>query len=151
MSLPEWKILRRRCRKLKIKHSNSQHFLIAEEFIKLQKTFICDNVVETICLWFDMVVYPVYILVRVCMQDFSPMFVISLMKCYQLWLDWFQFQNLGLQVKEWTKTVRSLGGPWISTNTPELHSFVYAEGMERINHALLLGSSRSKKLAECPE
>ena len=80
------------------------------------------------------------------MLDFSPFYVFSLVKTYQLWIDWFRFKELGQTIKEWTKIVKSLNGPWISTNNPDYHVFVYADGMERIKYALL---TRPKKLTKC--
>ena len=45
-------------------------------------------------------------------------------------------QELEQKVESWKTTVRSLGGPWIASNNPELHTFVYADGMERIRESL---------------
>jgi len=70
------------------------------------------------------------------MQDYSIMSVMTLIKTYQLWNDWFRLQALEQKVESWKTTIRSLGGPWISANNPDLHTFVYADGMERIRESL---------------
>jgi hypothetical protein len=136
MTLPEWKTLRKRCKKTKIDRPSEQHFSIADEFVTLKSVFITESLLDTASVWIDMIIYPLYILVRLCMLDFSPFYVLSLMKSYQLWIDWFRFKELGQTIKGWTKIVKSVNGPWISTNDPDYHVFVYADGMERIKHSL---------------
>lgn len=138
--LPDWKKLQKKSRKLAVPQDD--FFAISEEFTELSKKFNCDDVVESFYLWFDMLLYPIYIIVRFCMQDFSPMFIITLIKTYQLWADWFRFKEIEAKVKTWKNTVQSLGGPWISSNNPDLHVFVYADGMERIRYSRVLHPSR---------
>jgi len=138
--LPEWKDLRKKAKKIKI--PDDDYFTIAEEYTDLSSRFHCDDLMQTLYLWFDMLLYPLYIVIRLCMLDFSPMFIITLVKTYQLWIDWFRFKELEEKVETWKETVRSLGGPWISSNTPELHVFVYADGMERIRYSRVLRPSQ---------
>jgi len=92
-----------------------------------------------------MVFYPLYIAIRLCMLDFSAMYVITLVKTYQLWIDWLRLQELESKVESWKTTVRSVGGPWISSNTPDLHVFVYADGMERIRYSKTVALRPSQK------
>jgi hypothetical protein len=136
--IPEFKTLKKKCRKMKIKIPEEPYFKEADEFVDLQKTFIVEDLISKASLWIDMLLYPLYVLYRLCMQDFSPMYVLSLVKTYRLWIDWFRFRVLGDKVKEWTRIVKSVGGPWISSNDPEYHVFVYADGMERLSHSLKL-------------
>ena len=131
--LPEWKDLRKKARKLKI--TDDKYFAIADEYTELSSKFYCDELIDTFYLWFDMLLYPIYIIIRLCMLEFSPMSVITLVKTYQLWIDWFRFKELEAKVETWKETVRTLGGPWISCNNPDLHVFVYADGMERIRYS----------------
>jgi hypothetical protein len=150
MVLPEFKDLRRKCRREKIKIPEEPYFSQAEEFVNLQEIFIVDSFFASISLWIDMIFYPLYVIYKLCMQDFSPMFIISLTKTYRLWIDWFRFHELGKTIKSWKETVNKVGGPWISTNDPTYHVYVYADGMERLSHSIkLLGHrTRSKKLAK---
>jgi len=131
--LPEWKDLRKKARKVKI--PDDEYFAIAEEYTELSSRFYCNDLIETFYLWFDMLLYPIYIIIRFCMLDFSPMSVITLIKTYQVWIDWFRFKEIEAKVETWKETVRSLGGPWITSNNPDLHVFVYADGMERIRYS----------------
>jgi len=141
--LPEWKSLRKKSKKLEI--PDEPYFELAEEYIALTSKFVFEGILNNALLWFDMIIYPLYILVRLCMMDFSPMYMFSLMKTYQLWIDWLRFRELREKVDNWKMKVKSVGGPWISTNDPDYHVFVYADGMERIKYAL---RSRPKKLAK---
>ena len=138
--LPEWKSLKKKTRKLKI--ADEPYFALAEEYLDLRKMFDCNSLLDNLLLWFDMVIYPLYIVVRLCMLDFSPMYMFSLFSTYQKWNLWFRLRTLQASVDEWQKTVQSVGGPWISSNDPDLHVFVYADGMERIKYSQTFRPSR---------
>jgi hypothetical protein len=131
--LPEWKDLRKKARKVTV--PDDGYFALSEEYVELKKKFHCEELMDMLYSWFDMVFYPIYIVIRLCMLDFSAMYVLTLVKTYQLWMDWLRLQELERKVDSWRSTVRSLGGPWISSNTPDLHVFVYADGMERIRYS----------------
>ena len=141
--LPEWKDLRKKTRKLKV--ADDGYFALSEEYVELKNKFHCEDLMDTLYLWFDMVFYPLYIAIRLCMLDFSAMYVITLVKTYQLWIDWLRLQELESKVESWKTTVRSVGGPWISSNTPDLHVFVYADGMERIRYSKTVALRPSQK------
>jgi len=141
--LPEWKTLKKKSKKIQI--PNEPYFALSEEYVDLKEKFICEGFIDNAYLWFDMVFYPIYIVVQLCMLNFSPMYVMSLVKTYQLWIDWFRLQELEKKVESWRDTVRSLGGPWISSNNPDLHVFVYADGMERIKYSKQKASPPSQK------
>jgi len=138
--LPEWKDLRKKARKIKL--TDDEYFAMADEYTDLSRKFYCEELMDKLYLWFDMLLYPIYIIIRLCMLDFSPMSFFTLLKTYQLWIDWLRFRELEAKIETWKETVRSLGGPWISCNNPELHVFVYADGMERIRHSRVLRPSR---------
>ena len=131
--LPEWKELKKKARKLKI--PNNKYFELADEYIHLKEKFHCEGILDTLYLWSDMVFYPLYIVIQLCMLEISIVYIFNLIKTYQLWMDWFRLQELEVQVQMWKDTVRSMGGPWISSNDPVYHTFVYADGMERIKHS----------------
>jgi hypothetical protein len=128
--LPEWKDLRKKTRKLKIEKDS--YFQLAEEYVELSAKFHTESVLDVLSLLMDMILYPLYICYQVCMMDFSPMYVMALIKTYQMWSDWLRLRVLQEKVDSWTKTVRSVGGPWISVNDSDYHVYVYADGMERI-------------------
>jgi hypothetical protein len=132
--IPEWKDIRKKARKLKL--SDEEYFELADEYIDLKQKFETEDTMSWLYLWFDMLLYPIYIVIRLCMQDYSIMYLMTLVKTYQLWIDWFRFRELEKRIEFWKSTIRSLGGPWISANNPEFHVFVYADGMERIRESL---------------
>jgi hypothetical protein len=131
--IPEWKQIWKRAKNLEV--LNEPYFALADEYVELKAKFVCEDVFETIYLWFDMLLYPIYIVIRLCMQDFSVTYIFALTKTYQLWFDWLRLQEIEAKVNYWKLVVRSIGGPWISSNNPDLHVFVYADGMERIRLA----------------
>jgi hypothetical protein len=131
--IPEWKQIRKRAKNLEV--PNEPYFALADEYVELKAKFVCEDILETIYLWFDMLLYPIYIVIRLCMQDFSVTYIFALTKTYQLWFDWLRLQEIEAKVDYWKLVVRSIGGPWISSNNPDLHVFVYADGMERIRLA----------------
>jgi hypothetical protein len=134
--IPEEKVLRKKCRKQGIKFRQRSYFEDAEELVLLKKRFQCETVLDSVLLALDMFIYPIYVLVRLCLLDFSISYIFGMIKTYQVWCDWFRICDLQRETSEWKRIVRSVGGPWISSNTEEYHIFVYADGMERINSAL---------------
>uniref|UniRef100_A0A6C0B257 Uncharacterized protein n=1 Tax=viral metagenome TaxID=1070528 RepID=A0A6C0B257_9ZZZZ len=131
--IPEWKDLRKKAKKVKV--LDEAYFALANEYVDLKSKFECADMLETFMLWFDMVLYPIYIVIQLCMLDMSPMYIMALLKTYKIWVDWFRLREIEKKVDSWKTTVRSLGGPWISSNDPDLHVFVYADGMERIKYS----------------
>jgi hypothetical protein len=143
--IPEWKQIRKKAKNLEV--PNEPYFALADEYVELKAKFVCEDTIETIYLWVDMLLYPIYITVRLCMQDFSVTYIFALTKTYQLWFDWFRLQDLEAKFEYWKLIVRSIGGPWISSNNPDFHVFVYADGMERIR----LARSFQKTEKRCPK
>lgn len=131
--IPEWKDLRKKAKKVKV--LDEAYFALANEYVDLKSKFECADMLESFMLWFDMLLYPIYVVVRLCMLDMSPMYILALVKTYRIWFDWFRLREIEKKVDTWKTTVRSLGGPWIVSNDPDLHVFVYADGMERIRHS----------------
>jgi hypothetical protein len=146
--LPEWKQLRKKAKKLKI--PDEPYFKLADEYITLKSKFIFEEFMDILYSWIDMVVYPLYIIIRLCMLDFSPMYFLTLVKTYQIWNDWFRLKALEARIESWKETVKSVGGPWISTNDADYHTFVYADGMERIKLSRVMRPSQ-KTVKTSPE
>ena len=73
--------------------------------------------------------------------------MISLHKTISLWTQWFQFKTLTYEIREWTSIVRSIGGPFISSNDPTYHMFVYADGMQRVWDSLFVLPEKCAKCA----
>lgn len=130
--------------------NGTDYFSIADEYVSLQKIFVKDGVYETVGLWFDMIISPLLTIFHsIWKQVYPTLFtLLSFQKCGTLWRQWFRFQDLKKQVREWMNIVRSIGGPFISSNDPEYHVFVYADGMQRLHHALraAIAEKRAKRL-----
>lgn len=118
--------------------NGSGYFSLADEYVTLQKIFIRDEIYGAIGLWFDMIISPLLTILHSIWKQTYPSFftLLSFQKCITLWKQWFRFQDLKKQVHEWMNIIRSIGGPFISSNDPEYHIFVYADGMQRLHHAL---------------
>jgi hypothetical protein len=128
--------------------NGSDYFALADEYVNLQKIFMKDGVYDTVGLWFDMIVSPILTILHSLWKQIAPSIftVLSFQKCVTLWKQWFRFQDLKKQIHEWMNIVRSIGGPFISSNDPEYHVFVYADAMQRLHRGLT--TAISKKRAE---
>jgi len=62
-----------------------------------------------------------------------------------MWVDWFQYYNITQETLEWKKFVQSAGGPFISTNDPMYHLYVYADGMQRLKNSLFRGGGPARR------
>jgi hypothetical protein len=108
--------------------------------VKLQSIFIKETAIEIASLWLEMVISPLASLLYCLWYKVSPSIftILSLQKTLQLWSDWFRFKYLAAEIREWTNIVRSIGGPFISTNDPLYHIYVYADAMQRLNTSLFM-------------
>lgn len=135
--IPEVKDLRKACRKQKLRYlPQENYFSLAEEFTNLSTEFMPETPFAKCELWFEMLLYPLYMIYKSCTGSFSFFYITSIYKCIQTWIRWFRFEELRKIMRDWMNTVRSVGGPFISTNDPTYHMYVYADGMERIQTAL---------------
>jgi hypothetical protein len=129
--IPTTKRLKKRLKKLGLKVEGKPYFSLVEEFLDLQKKF--ETTFFEICLLgIDMILYPLYILYQLILGDYSPFYMLSLFKTYELWLDYFRLRELQEEVNSWISIVKQLDGPWISTNDSTYHLYVYADAMERL-------------------
>ena len=124
------------------------YFSIADEYVSLQKIFSRDTLLEKVELWIEMIVSPLIMLGTALWNMTSPdvFQMMSLKKCVQLWKDWFRMRELRSEIHMWIKVVRSVGGPFISSNDAEYHMFVYADGMQRLHDLLVVSKERTKRL-----
>jgi hypothetical protein len=126
----------------------SNYFSIADEYVSLQKIFSRDTLLEKLELWVEMIISPLIMIGMMIWNSKVPdMFqLMSLQKCVQLWKDWFRMRELRSHIHVWLKVVRSIGGPFISSNDAEYHVFVYADAMQRLRDSLLVTKERTKRL-----
>ena len=128
--------------------NSSNYFSIADEYVSLQKIFSRDTLLEKLELWVEMVISPLIMFVMMIWEWKAPdMFqMMSTQKCIQLWKDWFRMRQLRSEIHTWIRVVRSIGGPFISSNDAEYHVFVYADAMQRLHDSLLVTKERAKRL-----
>ena len=132
--------------KKKINLSTANYFVLnsesffqkAEEFVVLQQRFIKESLFDKIMLWFDMVISPILTLISCIVSGELPSVftILGIHKLFSTWLDWFYFKSLASEIQEWRRLVKGVNGPFISTNDPLYHVFVYADGMERLRSSL---------------
>ena len=113
------------------------YFEIAERYAQLRKKFNPDGYLGIISLWVEMIVSPLITFVMAIYNQEPPGIfnMLSLHKTITLWQDWFEYQTLTKHVHRWMNIVRSIGGPFISTNDPDYHAYVYADAMQRIYYS----------------
>lgn len=127
----------------------TNYFETADEYVELQGIFLKESWVEKLGIWIDMVVYPIISFVSCFAYNQTPTIftMLSLHKTIKLWTQWFRFKTLTYEIREWMNTIRSIGGPFISTNDPTYHVFVYADAMQRIQIELLRLTKKGTKRA----
>jgi hypothetical protein len=114
----------------------------------LQAIFLKDGWLSRISLWLEMVISPIISFVSFFVYNQTPT-VFSMLgfhKAITLWSQWIRYKTLTYEIREWKNIVRSIGGPFISSNDPTFHVFVYADGMQRIWNSLFI---LSKERAKC--
>lgn len=123
------------------------YFQIADEYVSLQKIFSRDTLLGKLELWIEMIISPlIQFGMAIWNQKVPDMFqMMSLQKCFQLWKDWFRMREIRSEIHIWMKIIRSIGGPFISSNDAEYHVFVYADGMQRLQDSLLITKERAKR------
>jgi magnesium-transporting ATPase (P-type) len=132
--------------------NNKPYFSLADEFITLYQLFKQETVFETLNFWIDMVVYPLFTLCSILFfkQQLGLFTVMSIHKTVTKWGQYFRYLELKYMTDEWKTIVKSIGGPFISTNDEMYHMYVYADGMQRLHDdllgSLLLPKERAKRL-----
>lgn len=128
--------------------NDKNYFKIADDYVSLQKIFSTDTLIKKVELWIEMVISPLFTIGMMIWEQKTPdMFnIMSLQKCFQLWKDWFRMRELRSQIHTWIKLIRSIGGPFISTNDAEYHVFVYADAMQRLHDLLIISEKGTKSL-----
>ena len=113
---------------------NDRYFKKADVYSRLNKIFNPEDLISRIMLLVDMVVSPmITIVTSIWNMEMPSIFSIySFYKTFNIWAEWLEYMLLQNEIHEWKRLVKSIGGPFISTNDPMYHSYVYADGMERL-------------------
>ena len=117
--------------------NDSSYFEIAEDYTEFNKKFNPSGYYSIISLWVEMIISPIIsIIIMIVHQEPPGIFnMLSIHKTITLWQDWVEYQTLKHHVHRWTNIVRSIGGPFIATNDPDYHAYVYADAMQRIYYS----------------
>ena len=129
--IPTNKQLKKKIKKNKIHIEKKPYFSLVREYLELEEKFSKDYI-ELIPLFLEMIAYPLYVLYQLIKGDYSPFHLLTILKTYELWSNYFRYCELQTELKTWIPTVKKIGGPWISTNDSKYHWFVYADAMERM-------------------
>jgi hypothetical protein len=116
--------------------NDRDYFALAEEHIRLDRIFNKQGLGKLL-LWIDMLVYPFVMLFSTFWygQNINIFTIMTIHKMVTMWVDWFQYYTITQETLEWKKFVQSAGGPFISTNDPTYHLYVYADGMQRLKNS----------------
>jgi hypothetical protein len=114
---------------------DKQFFEKADDYSRLNKIFNPEGWLEKVSLLADMIISPLVTLITCVWYGELPSIfsMISLYKTVHLWSEYIYFKMLIAELHEWTRIVKSIGGPFISTNDADYHAYVYADAMERIH------------------
>jgi len=103
---------------------STDFFKDADEYFHLRRKF------QGIFVWVDMLMSPLVIVVTFLVYGTLDMLsLLGLVKSGTVFREWLRYRELSRRIREWKEIINQHGGPTISTNDPEYHIFVYADGM----------------------
>jgi hypothetical protein len=112
----------------------SDPFALAEEYVQLSREFMCSSWTDLARLCLHLFGSIFYTLAQLVMGTWSWMSILSLTNPIQTWIRGWRFLTLQQVVDQWVVAVRSVGGPFISTNDPTYHVYVYADAIQRMKN-----------------
>ena len=123
------------------------YFGIAEEFVSLEQLFKNDTLFKKLNFWVDMIIYPLSVIISIIYfgQTMGIFTVMTIHKTISKWQQYLRYLHLKYEIDEWRLVVKSIGGPFISTNDDKYHVYVYADGMQRLYNILLGNLFLTKK------
>jgi hypothetical protein len=109
--------------------NSSDFFKDTHEYFDLRRKF------AGIMPWVDMIVGPLITIISFIWYGSYDIFsLMSFGKAAMSFKEWLRYRELASKLLEWKRIVNNTGGPVISTNDPEYHVFVYADGMQRLHN-----------------
>ena len=110
---------------------STDFFKDAEEYLGLRKRF------GGLFVWIDMIVAPLVTIITFILDGTYDMFaLLTFGKSLMVVREWLRYRTLSSRISKWKEIVKNAGGPFISTNDPEYHIFVYADGMQRLHNSM---------------
>lgn len=123
--------------------NKKNYFALAEEYIGLQQLFKTDTFYEKLSLFMELAGS---FLMSLMFRSSSMSLAFSFYKTFTKWKEYVRYFNLKQQISEWKNLIKSVGGPYISTNDETYLPYVYADGMQRLHNRLF---GLSKESAKC--
>jgi hypothetical protein len=118
------------------------YFQEAEDFVRLSKTYAKQDLM----VLFDMYGSPLILILTVIFTKKPPSMIslLGLYRIFQVWVDYFRYNTLRAQFYQWSEIMNAVGGPYISTNDPQYHPYVIADGMQRTQTELFTNRIRHR-------
>jgi len=116
--------------------NSTDFFKDTNEYFDLRRKF------KGIYVWIDMLSPLITILSFILYGVYDIFSLMSFGKAFLAIREWLRYRQLSSQMSKWKQTVLKSGGPFISTNDPEYHVYVYAEGMQRLHDKLFKGCKK---------
>lgn len=111
--------------------NSTDFFKDTHEYFELRRKF------KTIMPWVDMIVGPLITIISFLWYGSYDMFsLVSFGKAIMVFKEWLRYYQISKNIRKWKMIVKSMNGPFISTNDPEYHVFVYADGMQRLHNSI---------------
>lgn len=111
--------------------NSTDFFKDAEEYIGLRKKF------SGFMIWIDMIVAPlVTIITFLVYGSYDFLSLLSFAKSAMVFREWLRYRQLSRAIFEWKAITGRAGGPFIATNDPEYHVYIYADGMQRLHNSI---------------
>jgi hypothetical protein len=110
---------------------STDFFKDAEQYFLLRKRF------GGLFVWIDMIVAPLITIITFLLHGTYDMFaLLTFGKSFMVVREWLRYRELSSRISKWKHIVKNAGGPFISTNDPEYHIYVYADGMQRLHNSM---------------
>jgi hypothetical protein len=110
--------------------NSTDFFKETHEYFELRRKF------KSIMPWVDMIVGPLITIISfIYYGSYDMLSALSFAKAGMVFREWLRYIQLSRKISEWKGIVNQNGGPIISTNDPEYHVFVYADGMQRLHNS----------------
>jgi len=113
------------------------YFEDADNYVRLHKIYSPDDILSKISIWIEMIISPLMTIISSFYNQELPglLSLIGIYKTVWLWIEWVIYKDLSSEISQWTKHVREMGGPFISTNDPSYQAYVYAHTMQQIHYS----------------
>ena len=116
--------------------NSTDFFKDTNEYFDLRRKF------KGIYVWIDMLSPLITIISFILYGAYDIFSLMSFGKAFLAFREWLRYRQLSSQMSKWKQTVLKSGGPFIATNDPEYHVYVYADGMQRLHDKLFKGCKK---------